>query len=267
MAENKEVGGAAAFLSLCIAILAAGFEAIVLFNSNYAADVTRALWFTLGDVDSTSMLDFAVCASRPSAKIATCSIATVFTIYTLLVVPAGAVAGSFFLVRMITLAAASRVFNIFYYVFGKRIYVAFWERPKKIRMFMFVDLLSMCTFSVYVSYVADDRCKKIGLVMLVCGWMFTVFFIHDFAREFQKKQELNGRLKLASRISIVIDVCGKVFTYGMAVAANEPKIPKELVALEFTTTLVEAMIKWKHTELLDEDHDNAQSADVTQSLL
>ena len=120
--------------------------------------------------------------------------------------------------------------------------------PLQMLVFLFVDVLSMSTFTVYVSYLVDEWCKEVGTVMLYIGWLLTLCFMISFSWPVTQKDQLKSRLLYASRTSIVMDLCGKMFTYYLVFKHQERHIPAWVVFLELPTTLIEAMVKWEHTK-------------------
>ena len=115
-------------------------------------------------------------------------------------------------------------------------------------MFIFVDVLSMCTFTVYVLYIVDQWCKFLGMTMLAAGWLLTCGVVVDFYRPYETQDELNRRLCRASKTSVIMDVLGKMLTYYMELKRQEGHLPKWVVGLELPTTLIEAVIKWEHAQ-------------------
>ena len=108
----------------------------------------------------------------------------------------------------------------------------------------------MSTFTVYAMYITDTVSRAAGCAMTVSGWLLSVFFFYDFVREFKGQDELNARLRRASKLSVVMDICGKVFTYYLVLTRQENHIPKFVLGLELPTTLIEGMIKWEHAKFI-----------------
>ena len=101
----------------------------------------------------------------------------------------------------------------------------------------------MSTFTVYAMYITDTVSRAAGCAMTVSGWLLSV-------REFKGQDELNARLRRASKLSVVMDICGKVFTYYLVLTRQENHIPKFVLGLELPTTLIEGMIKWEHAKFI-----------------
>jgi len=65
----------------------------------------------------------------------------------------------------------------------------------------------------------------------------------------QHRGQLNERLRWACKISVVMDVGGKFFTYVVLSVfdkSDEEHMPNPVMLLEYFTTIVEASVKWQH---------------------
>lgn len=123
--------------------------------------------------------------------------------------------------------------------------------------FMVLDVVSMLTFSVYCFYLTPphgDNNWSVQETFVICfarvclctGWALSLYFIHDFCHPVETHEEKDKILQKACKISVVMDVGGKVCTSLCVVYAKEPHLPKWLFFLEFMTTLAEAMQKYAH---------------------
>ena len=82
------------------------------------------------------------------------------------------------------------------------------------------------------------------MIMCLIGWVLTVAFIIDSCRPFQTISDLNARLQRSSKISVVMDVMGKMLTYYLVLSMQEKHIPRWVVAQEMPTTMIEAVVKF-----------------------
>eukprot|EP00747_Dinoflagellata_sp_TGD_P198064 gnl/TRDRNA2_/TRDRNA2_70205_c0_seq1.p1 gnl/TRDRNA2_/TRDRNA2_70205_c0~~gnl/TRDRNA2_/TRDRNA2_70205_c0_seq1.p1 ORF type:complete len:141 (+),score=10.51 gnl/TRDRNA2_/TRDRNA2_70205_c0_seq1:160-582(+) len=130
----------------------------------------------------------------------------------------------------------------------------------------------MVTFSVYGNYVIEDNAAQIGHVMLLLGWssslVLLVIFIFPTTQERYadigdegRMHEMKKRLRWCSKVSAVMDVLGKVFTYFVIVLLDdedERQMPRVVWILEYLTTFVEAVTKWQHASY-------ARAGEITRS--
>ena len=127
-------------------------------------------------------------------------------------------------------------------------YLNLWKSlTVNMKVFLFVDLLSMVTFSIYSWLLTGPIATLISRGCLVIGWALTIFYFYDFHCAVSlTPQERDQRFQRACQISVMMDVVGKVFTY-VCVALAGQSHPNQLIeTLEVITTLIEALPKWEH---------------------
>ena len=116
------------------------------------------------------------------------------------------------------------------------------------KKFVVVDVVSMITFSYYSWLLTAPIAQVVSRVCLCIGWTLSIYFLYDFQRTMaiENQDERDKAFQRACKISVRIDVCGKLFTYACAVCGAKPHLPPWVAFLEFVTTLIEGMEKHSH---------------------
>ena len=112
--------------------------------------------------------------------------------------------------------------------------------------FLAVDLLSMITFTCCCSQISGHGAVLVGCAYLCVGWLVTGGLIYIFHMPHENQEELDQRFQTACKISVVMDVGGKFYTYWRAFSGAHNTFPHCVMIVEALTFLYEAMVKFHH---------------------
>eukprot|EP00435_Cladocopium_sp_Y103_P033851 s90_g8.t1 len=116
------------------------------------------------------------------------------------------------------------------------------------KQFVVVDVVSMITFSYYSWLLIPPIAQVVSRVCLCIGWTLSIYFVYDFhcAMAIENREEHDKAFQRACKMSVWLDVGGKIFTYACVVCGAKPHLPPWVAFLELVTTLIEAMQKYSH---------------------